>query len=68
MLHRETQMVVATEWAWRPIGGAELSGMELPLWAESVWSCNGSLGRRIGRMDGWWRVKTVRKFDWKKEF
>jgi hypothetical protein len=24
MLHGETQMATATEWAWRPIGDAEL--------------------------------------------
>jgi hypothetical protein len=46
-----------TEWAWRLIGGAELRGMELPLWAESVWSCNGGLWRRTGGMDGWWMGK-----------
>jgi hypothetical protein len=34
--------------------------MELPLWAESVWSCNGGLGRRIGGMDGWWMGKRER--------
>jgi hypothetical protein len=38
--------------------------MELPLWAESVWSCNGGLGRRTGGMDGWWMgKKRIRKFD-----
>jgi hypothetical protein len=57
MLHRETQMAAATEWAWRPIGGTELWGMELPLWAESVWSYNEGLGRRTGGMDGWWMGK-----------
>jgi hypothetical protein len=34
--------------------------MELPLWAESVWSCNRGLGRRIGGMDGWWIRKRER--------
>ncbi len=41
-----TQMVVATEWAWRLMGGAESGGMEWPLWVELVWSCNGDLWRR----------------------
>jgi hypothetical protein len=34
--------------------------MELPLWAKSVWSCNGGLGRRTGGMDGWWMGKRER--------
>jgi hypothetical protein len=44
--------------------------MELPLWAESVWSCNGGLGRRTGGMDGWWRGKRkrIRKSDGGKNF
>jgi hypothetical protein len=49
MLHGETQMATATEWAWRPIGDAELWGMELPLWAESVWSCNEGLWKNFGQ-------------------
>jgi hypothetical protein len=31
--------------------------MELPLWAELVWSYNEGLGRRTGGMDDWWMGK-----------
>jgi hypothetical protein len=59
MLYRETQLTAETEWAWRPSDNDELWMMELPLWAESVWSWNG-VGRFWRSFRGkptevWWR-------------